>query len=161
MKTERHISLAHFTFVLTKSYILFFFQPVWKLHPCFVSSDWQYYSSFYFFFARSVGKLISFVPARPARKITSLLATPPVGINLSFCRLLLQCQLDAHTDEEQNNLNKSSTISDPGNWIFPMSDSQHCSVVQNCPQTELEINDESYPKDDNRRHFSNFVMQGN
>lgn len=45
---------------------------------------------------------------------------------------------------------------DPGMWSLPISDVQRHDIVQNGPSQQLNIDDEDYPKDDDRRHFSNF-----
>ncbi|KAF2879931.1 hypothetical protein ILUMI_26260 [Ignelater luminosus] len=45
---------------------------------------------------------------------------------------------------------------DPGNWVFPVTDSQRHDLIQKGLDQNLEKSDESYPKDANKRHFLKF-----
>ncbi|KAF0749388.1 zinc finger MYM-type protein 5-like [Aphis craccivora] len=64
------------------------------------------------------------------------------------------CDLEMHKQEIV--LSEPLMSLDPGKWVFPLSGSQRHDLVQHGPQQMLEICDENYPLDNNKRHFSNF-----
>lgn len=64
------------------------------------------------------------------------------------------CDLEIHKQEIV--LSEQLMSLDPGKWVFPLSGSQRHDLVQHGPQQMLDIGDENYPLDNNKRHFSNF-----
>ncbi|XP_050529651.1 uncharacterized protein LOC126899133 isoform X2 [Daktulosphaira vitifoliae] len=64
------------------------------------------------------------------------------------------CDLEMHKQEIV--LSEPLMSLDPGKWVFPLSGSQRHDLVQHGPQQMLDICDENYPLDNNKRHFSNF-----
>ncbi|GFX19585.1 uncharacterized protein TNCV_2074931 [Trichonephila clavipes] len=61
---------------------------------------------------------------------------------------------DSENQVQGVHLRESFIDLDPGKWVFPVNDSQRHDLIQNGPNQDLEISDESYPKDANKRNFS-------
>lgn len=60
------------------------------------------------------------------------------------------------TSDASDVVTQAFVNSDPGMWMFPITDSQRHDIVQSGPTQQLNNSDEDYPKDDDHRHFSNF-----
>ncbi|GFT32832.1 TTF-type domain-containing protein [Trichonephila clavipes] len=63
---------------------------------------------------------------------------------------------DSENQVQGSHLRESFIDLDPGKWVFPVNDSQRHDVIQNRPNQDLDKSGESYPKDANKRHFSEF-----
>ncbi|CAG4984980.1 unnamed protein product [Parnassius apollo] len=85
-------------------------------------------------------------------------SSEPTMIQMSEPNIELQSKTlcDSENQVEGVHLRESFIDLDPGKWIFPVNDSQRHDLIQNGSNQDLEKSDDSYPKGENKRHFSKF-----